>query len=178
MMTGMRFSLEKAIEVLERTPVVLRTLLEGLSQDWTSSTEGNDTWSPYDIVGHLIHGEKTDWIPRARIILSDRAEKVFPAFDRFAQFQDSQGKSLNELLEDFARFRSENLALLRSFELTETDLHKEGIHPALGPVNLAQLLATWVVHDLDHLAQAERVMARQYKEAVGPWIEFLPVLTR
>jgi hypothetical protein len=172
----MNFTLEQSIEILERTPLSLSNLLTGLSSEWTSTKEGNDTWSVYDIIGHLIHGEKTDWIPRAEIILSDKTEKTFEPFDRFAQFENSKGKSLTELLEEFTALRKKNIVLLRSMPIHETTLTKKGIHPAFGEVTLSQLLATWVVHDLNHIAQIARVMAKQYKEDVGPWIKYLRIL--
>ncbi len=174
----MEYKFEKAIEILERTPKVLRTLLSSLSGEWTNGNEGTDTWSAYDIVGHLIHGEKTDWITRIKIILSDSPDKMFPKFDRLAQFRESEGKSLSQLLDEFEQLRTENLRAFRGFKLTTGDLPKEAIHPTFGKVTLSQLLSTWVVHDLNHLAQIQRVMAKQYMEAVGPWVAFLPVLTR
>lgn len=176
--SSMEYQLEKAIEVLERTPRVLRSLLSNLSEEWSSGNEGKDTWSAYDIVGHLIHGERTDWITRIKIILSDGPDKLFPRFDRFAQFRESEGKSLPQLLDEFEQLRAENLRAFRGFKLTTGDLQREAIHPTFGKVTLSQLLSTWVVHDLNHLAQIERVMAKQYMEAVGPWVEFLPLLTR
>lgn len=172
----MKFELAKSIEILERTPVVLETMLKGLSGEWIMQNEGPDTWSPFDIIGHLIHGEKTDWIPRMEIILSDKANKQFEPFDRFAQFQSSKGKSIGQLLDEFASLRSANIKKLKSKNLSESDLLKTGIHPAFGEVTLGQLLSTWVVHDLNHIAQVSRVMAKQYKDEVGPWIEYLRVL--
>lgn len=172
----MRFSVEKSLEILERTPGVLDTLLHGLDSDWTSVNEGGETWSVYDVIGHLIHGEKTDWIPRAEIILSDRTGKIFEPFDRFAQFEESAGKSLAGLLDEFRGLRNQNIQILRSKELSTDQFIQTGIHPALGEVTLAQLLATWVVHDLNHIAQITRVMAKQYKDEVGPWIAYLGIL--
>jgi hypothetical protein len=174
----MHFNLHNAIEILDRTPAVLTSLLDGLSYDWTSPNEGPDTWSAYDIVGHLIHGEKTDWIPRARIILSDLPDKTFEAFDRFAMFRDSAGKTLEQLLMDFENLRTINLGILQSFNLDEKDMERTGIHPTFGEVTMRQLLATWVVHDLNHLGQIARVMARQYKSEVGPWHAFLGILQK
>ncbi|MEQ9467218.1 MAG: DinB family protein [Ekhidna sp.] len=171
----MQFDLSKSIQVLERTPAVLKALLEGLPKDWTAPNEGPDTWSPYDVVGHLIHGEVTDWIPRAEIILSQSGTHFTP-FDRFAQFENSKGKNLQQLLDEFAVLRSQNIAKLQSFNLTEEDLKLEGTHPALGSVTLKNLLATWTVHDLNHIVQISRVMAKQYKEEVGVWTEYLAVL--
>lgn len=173
----MNFSIEKSIEILERTPKTLAALLETLSDDWTTPNEGGDSWSAYDIIGHLIHGEKTDWMPRAEIILSDRADKTFEPFDRFAQFEEqSEPKSFSQLLQEFKILRKQNLDLLRSKNLSENDFGKTGIHPAFGEVRLDQLLATWVAHDLGHIAQIARVMAKQYKSAVGPWVEYLRIL--
>ena len=150
------------LAVLERTPVVLRVMLAGLPSAWTDATEGDGSWSPYVIVGHLIHGERTDWIPRARE----------------AQFRESQGCTLEELLDEFARLRAENLATLADWRLTPAQLTLTGVHPAFGEVTLAQLLATWVAHDLGHIAQVARVMARQYRDAVGPWRAYLPIMDR
>jgi hypothetical protein len=174
----MDFELATGVAVLERTPHTLRAMLAGLPPSWIEGTEGPETWSPYDIVGHLIHGERTDWIPRARIILSQGANRRFTPFDRFAQFRESEGKSLTDLLEEFARLRAENLVTLAQWGLTEAQLALEGEHPAFGPVTLRQLLATWVAHDLGHIAQTARVMAKQYREAIGPWRAYLPVMDR
>jgi len=168
------FSLEAGLEVLERTPGALRALLEGLSPVWTSATEGPDTWSPYDVVGHLIHGERTDWMARVGIILKDGG--TFHTFDRFAQFRESEGKSLSRLLDEFAAARQENLRKLRELHLTEADLDRTGIHPKFGTVTLRQLLSTWVAHDMDHVMQISRVMGKQLKEDVGPWAEYLRVV--
>jgi len=172
----MKFNLPQAIEVLERTPIVLDTLLHGLSTEWTTNNEGGDTWSPYDVMGHLIHGEKTDWTQRMEIILSQGDNKTFASFDRFAQFEESKGKTLTQLLDEFKTARQYNLAILKSKNLTGSDLTKTGTHPMFGTVTLEQLLATWVAHDLNHIAQISRVMAKQYKEEVGPWIEYLRIL--
>ena len=172
----MNFTLEKSIEILERTPDVLITLLGNLSVHWTSKNEGGQTWSVYDVVGHLIHREKTDWIPRAEVILSQNDEKKFDVFNRFAQFEDSKGKSLLQLLDEFKILRKQNIARLRSKKLTYRDFQKTGIHPDFGEVTLGQLLSTWVVHDLNHIAQISRVMAKQYQTEVGPWKEYLRIL--
>ena len=172
------FDLPTGVAVLERTPRVLRTLLDGLSPAWTDATEGPDTWSPYVVVGHLIHGERADWIPRARVILAQGASRRFEPFDRFAQFRESEGKSLAELLDEFERLRAENLATLAGWRLTDAQLALEGEHPEFGPVTLRQLLATWVAHDLGHVAQIARVMAKQYREAVGPWRAYLSIMDR
>jgi len=176
MTQGMTFDLDKSLEILDRTPDVMRRLLSGLSSDWTTGNEGGETWSPYDVVGHLIHGERTDWMARLDIIMSDRADKTFVPFDRFAQFRDSAGKSLEDLLDEFARARSANLIRLRSLRLTEIDLDRTGIHPDFGRVTLRQLLATWVAHDLDHLMQMSRAMAKQIGAEVGPWVKYLRIL--
>lgn len=174
----MEFDLTNGIAILERTPAAMRALLAGLSPAWIDATEGPETWSPYAIVGHLVHGERTDWIPRARIILAQGPDRRFTPFDRFAQFRESAGKTLGELLDEFERVRTENLATLAGWQLGDAQLALEGEHPALGRVTLRQLLATWVGHDLGHVAQTARVMAKQYREAVGPWREYLPVMDR
>jgi uncharacterized damage-inducible protein DinB len=172
----MKFELEKAIEILERTPGVLNSLLSALSADWTSTNEGGETWSAYDVVGHLIHGEKTDWIPRADIILSPEADKHFQPFDRFAQMRESGTETLQQLLHEFSTLRKSNIERLRLMDIGDEDLTLTGIHPAFGEVTLAQLLATWVAHDLNHIGQIVRVMAKQYKAEVGPWVEYLRVM--
>ncbi len=151
-------------------------MLIGLSEEWIQNNEGAETWSPYNIVGHLIHGEKTDWIPRAVIILSPNADKSFEPFDRFAQFRESEGKTLKQLLDEFKILRKQNIQHLRSMEITEADLEKVGKHPAFGAVTLKQLIATWMVHDLNHISQICRVMAKQYKDEVGPWSAYLGIL--
>ena len=172
----MKYSLDTATEILERTPIILSQWLGGLSPAWTSPNEGPETWSPYDIIGHLIHGEKTDWIPRLKIILSDKEDKTFVPFDRFAQFEESQGKTLEQLLEEFSTLRKENLVYLRSLNLTDQQLEMTGMHPELGPVTLSELLASWVVHDLNHISQISRVMAHQYKNEVGVWQAYMGIL--
>ena len=172
----MQFDLSKSIEVLERTPTVLKTMLANLSSDWVFSNEGPDTWSPYEVIGHLIHCEKTDWMVRAQIILSDQEDKTFEPFDRFAQLRAGKEKSLEELLEEFQALRKKNLEELKSMQIDEEKLERTGIHPAFGEVKLAQLLSCWTAHDLGHIVQIARVMAKQYKEEVGPWAEYLSVL--
>jgi hypothetical protein len=172
----MAFTLEKSIEILQRTPDVLYTMLHGISNDWTQHNEGGETWSVFDVVGHLVHGEKADWVSRAEIILSENTDKKFEPFDRLAQFEESKGKTLSQLLDEFKLLRKKNIQRLLSKNLTPKDFHKTGIHPAFGQVKLSQLLATWVAHDLDHISQIARVMAKQYKEDVGPWIEYLKIL--
>lgn len=174
----MEFQLTRALEILERTPATFRALLGGLTEDWTAPNEGPDTFSPFDNLGHLIHGERTDWIPRARIILAQGTNRRFEPYDRFAQYRESQGKTVAALLDEFEELRAANLATLRGWQLGERELALEGEHPGLGPVTLRQLLGAWVVHDLGHVAQTARVLAKQYREAVGPWREYLPVLDR
>ena len=174
----MDFDVTAGAAILERTPEALRAMLSGLPAAWTDANEGPDTWSAYDVVGHLIHGERTDWIARGEIILAQGPERRFTPFDRFAQFEESRGKSLAELLDEFARLRSANLATLASWKLTDAMLTLEGEHPALGRVTMAELLSTWVAHDLGHIAQIARVMAKQYREAVGPWRAYMPVMDR
>jgi hypothetical protein len=174
----MDFALSSGIAVLSRTPATLRAMLDGLPPDWTDATEGPETWSPYVIVGHLIHGERTDWIGRAKIILDQGANRRFEPYDRFAQFRESQGRSLTDLLDEFAQLRAANLHTLEGWHLGEEQFALEGEHPAFGAVTLRQLLATWVVHDLGHIAQIARVMAKQYRDAIGPWSEYLPIVTR
>jgi hypothetical protein len=172
----MNFNLEKSLEILDRTPSVLNALLKDISMEWTSANEGGESWSVYDIIGHLIHGERTDWMVRAEIILSDRPDKTFEPFDRFAQFEKSKGKTLEQLLDEFEILREFNLGNLRSKNISMDELERKGIHPVFGEVSLSQLLAAWVVHDLNHIAQISRVMAKQYKSAAGPWVEYLRVL--
>jgi DinB superfamily len=174
----MNFSLSEGTAVLERTPVVLSTMLKGLPSAWTEGNEGPDTWSPYVVVGHLIHGERSDWIPRARIILDQGANRRFQPFDRLAQFRESAGKPLAQLLDEFAAVRAESLDTLKGWSLSDAQLALQGEHPAFGTVTLRQLLSTWVAHDLSHLTQITRVMARQYRDAVGPWREYLSVMER
>jgi hypothetical protein len=172
------FRLDDALPVLERTPAALRALLGGLPDAWTEPNEGPDTFSAADNVGHLLHGERADWIPRARIILAQGDDRTFPPFDRFAHVREREGRSVDALLDAFARARAESLATLRGWRLTERELALEGEHPAFGRVTLRQLLATWVAHDLGHVAQVSRVMAKQYRDAVGPWRAYLPILDR
>lgn len=174
----MKFDLNHSLDILRRTPDVLNTLLSGLSDDWTLPNEGGDTWSAFDVVGHLIHAERTDWIPRMEIILSARENKTFPPFDRFAQFEENKGKSLMMLLAEFKTERQKSIEKLLSKNLTSSDPDKKGIHPALGEVTLRQLLATWVVHDLNHISQISRVMAKQYQGEVGPWVAYLGILNQ
>lgn len=171
----MQFNLANSTEILQRTPSVLRAMLQGLSDEWLYANEGEGTWSPYEVVGHLIHGEKTDWIPRMEIILSDKADKTFEPFDRFAQLTEER-KPLDALLDEFDVLRAESLQILQSRSISDDDLIKTGIHPAFGEVRLYQLLSTWVAHDLGHIAQIARVMAKQYKEDAGPWVAYLRIL--
>lgn len=172
----MKYSFETAFEILERTPRVLSSLLRGLDENWVMNNEGADTFSPFDVVGHLLHGEKTDWAIRIRRILEHGTAMPFEPYDRFAQYEESKGKNLIQLLDEFEKLRNENLQWLKSLELNEADLDKKGMHPSLGEVTLRNLMATWVVHDLTHIAQITRVMAKQYKEEIGPWTEFFRIL--
>ena len=174
----MKFNLDETIEVLSRTPGVLKVLLNDLSHNWVHNNEGPETWSPYDVVGHLIHGEKTDWITRAKIILDYGESRPFDSYDRFAQFEASKGKSIEELLEEFTALREQNIKTLREFKLTENDFRKTGKHPKFGKVTLEELLATWAVHDFNHIGQIARTMAKQYDAEVGPWKEYLSILHR
>jgi hypothetical protein len=173
----MHFDLNESVAVLRRTPATLATLLDGLGPSWIEAREGPDTFSPFDVVGHLIDGEETDWLPRARIILAGGPDPRFEPYDRFRHRTRNVGRTLMSLLEEFAILRAANLDLLASLRITPTQLDLEGIHPVYGPVTLRQLLAGWVVHDLGHLAQVARVMAKQYRDAVGPWVSVLPILT-
>jgi len=172
-----RFNLELSIDVLERSPRTLQALLQDLPAPWTRSTEGPSTFSPFDVVGHLIDGEETDWIPRAHIILARGPSPRFEPYDRFRHRTRNQDRTLESLLAEFAELRAANVQVLRSWNLTDTELSLPGEHPSLGAVTLSQLLAAWVVHDLGHLAQVARVMAKQYRNEVGPWVPYLPVLT-
>ncbi len=173
----MKYSTEKSYEILNSTPAVLQSLLGHVSAEWIMSNEGPETFSPYDIIGHLVHGERTDWVPRAKIVLEHGLQKTFERYDRFAQYEESKGKSIRELLDEFTLLRKDNMAWFMSLGLSEKDLDKKGMHPVLGEVTLRNLLATWVVHDLTHIAQITRVMAKQYKEEMGPWQEFFRILS-
>jgi hypothetical protein len=173
-----RFDLDDAVAVLTRTPAVLRSLLAGLPADWTRSNEGPDTWSPFDVVGHLISAEEVDWIERANVILAQGPDRRFAPFDRFRGLEENRKKTLGELIDRFAELREKNLRELAAMRLGPDRLELTGEHPEFGTVTLSQLLATWVAHDLGHIAQISRVMAKQYREAVGPWTAYLPVLTR
>jgi hypothetical protein len=172
----MQHNLADTIFLLSRTPATLNTLLRDQPEIWTHRNEGENTWSAYDVVGHLAHGERADWIPRAQRILQHGEAKAFDPFDRFAQFRESEGKSLHQLLDEFTQLRKQNLAELRAWKLQPADLEKRGTHPSLGSVTLSQLLATWAAHDLTHLHQLSRIMAHQYRETVGPWSQYLGVL--
>ncbi len=172
----MEFNLESTLKILRRTPGILEEMLGGLPEDLIHSNEGDESWSPYDIVGHLIHGERTDWIPRMEIILGHTTDKNFKPFDRFAQFRESEGKSMAELLGTFRNLRLYNTGMLESARLSESQLKMQGIHPAFGKVSLSELLATWTVHDLNHIGQISRVLAYQYKDAIGPWTAYMGIL--
>lgn len=173
----MKYSINKSVEILERTPGVLQSLLGGLDEEWIMNNEGPDTFSPYDVVGHMIHGEQTDWTARIKMILEYGDSKPFERWDRFAQYELSKGKTMQQLLDEFAAIRKENIVWFKSLQLTENDFERRGLHPVLGPVILKNLLATWVAHDLTHIAQITRVMAKQYKEEMGPWPEFFRILS-
>jgi hypothetical protein len=175
---SMDFDLDKAVTVLERTPAALRALLAGLDDGWLGGDEGPGTWSPLSVLGHLIHGDETDWMPRVRTILGPHPERPFVPFERDGHLRDAQPPVLDELLRRFTELRAANLQELRGFGITERELAMQGRHPEFGPVTLEQLLATWVVHDLGHLAQIGRTMAQQYRDATGPWQAYLPVLHR
>lgn len=172
----MEFQLSQARPVLERTPAVLRSLLQGLPAEWTTGNEGPDTWTAFDVVGHLIHGERTDWIPRAEHILEHGDSVSFPPFDREAMFAASRDRSLDQLLDEFEILRARSLQRLDSLRLTPDHLARRGRHPEFGAVTMSQLLSTWVAHDLTHINQIVRVMAKQYGGAVGPWRAYLSVL--
>ncbi len=172
----MEHNLRDTISLLTRTPAALDALLRDLPDTWTFRNEGENTWSAFDVVGHLIHGERTDWMVRTKVILQFGDGQPFERFDRWAQIRESQGKSLGQLLDEFARLRSENLDELRALNLRPEDLERRGRHRVLGSVTLSQLLATWAAHDLTHLHQISRIMAHQNREAVGPWIQFLGVM--
>jgi hypothetical protein len=175
--TRRSFAMDEAAAILSRTPATLDALLRGLPDGWISANEGGDTWSPYDVIGHLIHGERTDWVQRARIIVEQGEARPFDKFDRFAQFAASDGRTLASLLDELAALRQQNLRELAALRLTDADLDRRGRHPELGVVTLRQLLATWVAHDLDHVAQISRVLARQYSDEVGPWRAYLRIIS-
>jgi uncharacterized damage-inducible protein DinB len=174
----MDYQIDEATAILRRTPTTLRALLQELPEEWTKGTPGPDAWSAYDVVGHLLHGEESDWIVRARIILEEGEERPFESFDRTAMFEKYEGYALDQLLDTFVEARAQNLATLEEWRITPEQLALKGTHPALGTVTLSQLLATWVVHDLNHIGQIVEAMAHQYGEAVGPWRAYLAILTR
>jgi hypothetical protein len=172
----MPHNLDHTIALLSRTPAALDALLRGLPDEWTRRNEGGDTWTAFDVVGHLIYADRADWLPRARVILQHGNSQPFPPFDRLGHVRESEGKSLPQLLDEFVRLRSENLDLLRALHLTPSQLELRGCHPAFGDVTLSQLLATWAAHDLNHLHQMSRIMAHQYRQPVGPWSAYLGVM--
>jgi DinB superfamily len=172
----MKFQVAQAVEILSKTPLVLSSLLNNVSNEWIENTEDSEDWSAFDVIGHYIHGEETDWIPRAEIILKQGENITFEPFDRFAQFETSKGKTLAQLLESFARLRKKNLEILNSWNLTDEQLSLKAIHPELGEVNLAQLISTWVVHDLTHIRQISTILAKKYADNVGVWKEYLSIL--
>jgi len=177
MTTRRPFVIDEGVAILARTPATLDALLRGLPDGWIAANEGDNTWSPFDVIGHLIHGERTDWMPRVKIILEHGEERAFDTFDRFAQFAASEGRTLASLLDEFATLRRDNLRELARLRLTGADLDRRGQHPAFGAVTLRQLLATWVAHDLDHVVQISRVLARQYSTEVGPWTAYLRIIS-
>jgi len=169
--------MHEAVAILARTPATVDALLRGLPDGWIAAHEGGDTWSPFDVVGHLIQGERTDWVPRVRIIVEQGEARAFDKFDRLAQFRESNGRTLASLLDEFASLRRDNLRELDAMRLTDADLDRRGRHPALGVVTLRQLLSTWVAHDLDHVVQISRVLAKQYSDEVGPWRAYLRIIS-
>ncbi|HEY1040177.1 MAG TPA: DinB family protein [Bacteroidia bacterium] len=174
----MNFSIEHSIQILERTPQSLRSLLYKLDENWTQNNEGGETWSPYDVIGHLVHCDEENWIPRIEVVLSDSAVRKFEPLNRFAQFEKSKGKNINELLDHFVGIRHSSMAKLKILNITNEQLSKTAIHPEFGSVSLSQLISAWVVHDLDHISQITRVMAKQYKAEVGPWIQYMRILNQ
>ena len=172
----MNFQINHSIEILKQTPATLNSLLGNLSEEWVQQNEGPDTWSPFDVLGHFIHGEETDWIPRLKIILEHGESKPFASFDRFAFFEKSKGKNIYDLLEIFAKLREENLEILTNLNLGLKEFSLKGTHPELGPVTIEQLIATWAIHDLGYICQIVRTMAKQYKDAVGPWKAYVSIL--
>ena len=174
----MRFQITQTIQILRATPNVLKAMLDGLDDEWILNNYGEKTFSPFDVVGHLIHGERTDWIPRAKIILEHGEARAFDPFDRYAMYEDSRGKTIADLLSVFAELRAETIQVLQAFKLTADDLAKRSTHPPLGTVTLENLLSTWVTHDLNHIHQIAKCLAYQYQEFVGPWREYITVLPR
>ena len=172
----MELNLDVTIALLQRTPAALNALLRDLPEEWTHSREGDGTWTVFDVIGHLIHGERTDWIPRLHRILEFGESKAFDPFDRFAQARESEGKTLPSLLDEFSALRELNVTTLRALNLQSADFARRGLHPSLGQVTLGNLLATWATHDLTHLHQISRIMGYQYRDSVGPWSKFLGVL--
>ena len=173
----MRFDIDSALAILSRTPATVRAMVSGLGDEWTTVNEGPETFSVFDVVGHLVDGEETDWIPRARIVLEKGGEGTFEPYDRFRHYRRNKGRSLESLVDEFETLRSKNLELVRDWNLDHAQLGLRANHPALGSVTLSQLLAAWVVHDLGHIAQISRVMAKQYRDEIGPWVDYLPVVT-
>lgn len=174
----MQKPIEHTIQILERTPHTLHSLLYSVNESWSQNNEGGETWSPYDVIGHLIHCDEDNWMPRILVVLSDSKVKKFVPLDRFAQLEKSKGKTMNQLLDEFIKVRLASIAKLKKLNITDEQLSKTAIHPELGTVTLSQLISTWVVHDLDHISQISRVMAKQYKNEVGPWIQYMRVLNQ
>ena len=174
----MQFLLDDALSILSRTPAALEAMLRGLPEPWLHANEGPETWSPFDVVGHLVAGERTDWVPRLRLILERGDAQAFEPFNRVAMFEESKGKSIGELLETFATLLAQNLETVRALQLEPAYMLRRGMHPSLGAVTLEQLLATWVTHDMTHMAQISRVIAKQFTDEVGPWRQYIGVLNR
>ena len=174
----MRFQLDDALAILSRTPAALDAMVRGLPEPWLHADEGPETWSPFDVVGHLVAGERTDWVTRLRLILEHGDKHPFEPFNRTAMFEESKGKTIAELLDTFATLRAQNLETVRALQLEPADFARRGMHPSLGSVTLEQLLATWVTHDMTHMVQISRVIAKQFKDEVGPWREYIGVLNR
>ena len=170
------FDISKSVEILQQTPYTLTRMLENLSPEWIESSGDRENWSPYDVIGHLIHGEETDWIPRAEIILAQGIIRIFTPYDRLAQFERSRNKTLEALLTEFAYLRNANIEKLLRWQLTSDQFELKGMHPELGEVTLEQLLATWAVHDLNHVQQIVKYLAARYSENVGPWKAYLSIL--
>ena len=174
----MQLNITDATRILTNTPSTLRCQLANLDERWVTANYGPDTFSPFDVIGHLIHGEQHDWITRLKTILDHGTNKPFDPFDRYAMYEESTGKSIQNLLDEFEDARRTNLKTLDSLNLTDDDLAKQGTHPALGTVTAAQLIATWAVHDLNHIHQIAKCMARQYRDQIGPWREYITFIDR
>ena len=173
----MKFEVEHALQILSRTPATVRALVSGLGDEWTKPNEGADTFSVFDVVGHLVDGEETDWIARAQIILVEGDNGTFDPYDRFRHYERNRGRSIESLIDELEQLRTRNLDLVKAWNLDDHKLALTARHPLLGMVTMRQLLSAWVVHDLGHIAQISRVMAKQYRDEIGPWAPYLPVVT-